>query len=431
MTFACNDAHRQLTTEELKKVNISLSRKLINATLGLGILLASLSSSASNEALMDLLELLHQKGTLTSSEMEILRNAAAADEEKATAATAQATSNVEKKVAAIETKSKKSEWTEKVRLKGDLRARYQYQDIDEGTDRSRGRIRYRLGVIAKPIDNWEVGAGLASGGADQRSTNQSFDGSFSTKNINLDYAYAQYKMGNGVKAIAGKFKRKKYLWAPTDIMWDGDINPEGLGINYSTKNAVGSAFVNTGIWVLEENSRSEDDSYMSYGQLGQKWENGGWKGTLAGTVYSFSDINFVDDLSAHEGTNTDSKLSSFNLAGELGTKVGGGSWKVIGEYINNFETNTADDTAWAAGMKYKKDKWAFKYIYADIDANSVPDFLPDSDRFDGLTDVKGHEVEVKYALNKKVTLALDFYAMEDKATNINQEVLQADVIVKF
>ena len=129
MTFERNDAHQQLTAEELKKVNISLSKTLVNATLGLGILLASLSSSASNEALMDLLELLHQKGTLTSSEMEILRNAAAADEEKATAATAQATSNVEKKVAAIETKSKKSEWTEKVRLKGDLRARYQYQDI--------------------------------------------------------------------------------------------------------------------------------------------------------------------------------------------------------------------------------------------------------------------------------------------------------------
>jgi hypothetical protein len=100
-------------------------------------------------------------------------------------------------------------------------------------------VRYRLGVIAKLTDGWEIGGGLASGSNDQRSTNQTFDNAFSTKNINLDYGYMQYQFSNGVKAIAGEFGRKNYLWAPTDVMWDSDINPEGLLLNYTGTNGLG------------------------------------------------------------------------------------------------------------------------------------------------------------------------------------------------
>ncbi len=386
---------------------------------------------AANEALLDLFKILHEKGTLSADEYELLVNTAKADSEKTNWTKQEIKQDVDEKLAAVEKKTEKTAWTEKIKLEGDLRTRYQYQDQDRRMDRSRGRLRYRLGVIANPVDNWEVGAGLASGGSDQRSTNASFDSSFSTKDIRLDYAYMQYKFDNGFKGVAGKFKRKAYLWAPTDVMWDSDINPEGLSINYTGSNAWGEFFGNTGVWVLEENSSDDDDAYMVFGQLGQGWKSDRWFGRIAGTVYSFSNIHSLSDLSASEGTNTDSALGSFDLAAELGTSLGRGKARLIGEYINNYETGSSEDVAWAAGAKYEYDKWGFKYIYADVDANAVPDFLPDSDRFDGVTGIKGHEFELTYALFKNVKLGLDFYTIERKSDNVDQEVLQADLNVKF
>ena len=38
----------------------------------------------------------------------------------------------------------------------------------------------------------------------------------------MDYAYLQYTKA----AEAGKFKRQRYLYQTTDLMWDGDVNPE-------------------------------------------------------------------------------------------------------------------------------------------------------------------------------------------------------------
>ena len=397
---------------------------------------------AANGALLELFKIMRDKGSLTESEYELLVNVAKADEARdewskheAREAFKEQISAIEEKaeeaVAVVETRAETLGRADKIKLSGDLRTRYQYQDEDDRVERSRGRLRYRLGVIAKPLEGLEVGAGLASGGGNQRSTNQSFDRSFSGKGINLDYAYMQYAFDNGITAAAGKLKFKKYLWTPTDVMWDPDINPEGFSANYSSVNDSGGFFANAGVWVLEENSGASDDPYMGYGQAGQQWSAGDWFGTLAGAVYVFSDINELGDLTASEGTNTDTNLSSFNLAGAVGTKIGGGKARLIGEYINNFDTNTSADIAWALGAKYSWNKWKMKYIYADVEANSVPDFLPDSDRFDGLTGVRGHELEIKYALMKHVSFGVDFYHVEDIATDIAQDLVQVDMNVKF
>ena len=397
----------------------------------------SLSVNASNEALTDLLKVLMERGTITSEEYSVLKGAAHKDAEKASVVTPEKVMAVEKKLGALESKTKRSlkkiKWAEKVKVEGDIRTRYQFEDKTGSEERSRGRIRYRLGVIAKPISNWQVGAGLASGGSNPRSTNQTMQDAFSTKNINLDYAYAQYTHGNtGLKAIAGKFTRKAYLWAPTDVMWDGDINPEGVAVSFAPKK--GPLWLNAGILVLEENkSATKHDSHMGYGQLGLKFKSGNMFGKLSGTIYTFGQMKTAgsDAYTGAGGTNTDNNLGSFNLAGEIGTKVVAGKFSVVGEYINNYETNSAEDTAYIVGFKYKVGKWKMKYLYADIEHNAVPDFLPDSDRFGGDTGIKGHEVALGYAINKKVSVGIDYYATEDSVTKKAQDLFQLDLTVTF
>jgi hypothetical protein len=399
--------------------------KLLSTVLVAGLTALSTPVYAASETMMNLLSILRDKGSISQDEYDALVNASMTEDKEA-------------KKAAAKSTAADADWTSKIKIKGDMRLRYQYQDKTASINRDRGRIRYRLGVISKPIDHMEVGAGLASGGSDPRSTNQTFDNAFSTKGIQLDYAYVKYQFTDSFSAIGGKFGFKKYLWNATDLMWDGDINPEGFSANYNFNNALGNTFVNGGIWVIDETGSSVSDPFMGYAQLGQHFKSGDNFATLAGTYYRFADFtaaNFAAVQAAAGGVgNTDYAFTVINGSGEIGRKnlFGNGvSASLFGDYVKNTATSTSQDTGFSLGAKLTNGTWTLKYIYADLDANAVPDFLPDSDRYDGATNMKGHEVIAEYKLFKNTTLGLDYYNTKDKTTNVKQNVLQADVVVKF
>ena len=385
---------------------------------------------AANESMMELLRILRDKGTLTQNEYELLVNASKADKERVEVIKNDTMGAVSKQLK----RAKKAEsWATKVKVKGDIRLRYQYQDTDDGNARSRGRYRARIGIIGKPVDNFEAGIGIASGGTDPRSTNETFDDTFETKDARMDYAYLQYKTG-GLDTIGGKFKRQRYLYQTTDLMWDGDVNPEGFATKYTLKNAYGEAYAAAGVLVLDDNGGSSDDPFMYYGQIAQKFKSGNIYGQIAGMYYALSDYHFgaSDNNREHSAvTNTDDNFGGFGVSAELGTKTDFGKISFITDYIKNLSTNTEEDTAYAVGLEWKYGKWKAKYVYADLAHNSVPDFLPDSDRFRGDTGIKGHEFAAGYKLNKRVSLGLDFYATQDDVTKANQEILQLDIKMGF
>lgn len=89
-------------------------------------------------------------------------------------------------------------WVKHIKFKGDLRLRYQFEEKDTTSsaitttdERIRGRIRFRLGLKAKVDKKWKVCTAIATGSADPRSTNQTFQDNFSTKSIQLDYVQSQ------------------------------------------------------------------------------------------------------------------------------------------------------------------------------------------------------------------------------------------------
>ena len=398
--------------------NIKGVNLIASLLLGAGLTLSGYSA-AGQETMLELLKVLRDNGSLSNQEYDLLMKAAAQDQPTVS------------EIAVAPKTNDKTSWTESVKLKGDLRLRYQHQSEDGSVDRDRGRIRYRLGIEAKPSEGWIVGAGLASGGSDLRSTNQSFDSSFSTKGINLDYAYAQYSFNDQLKVIGGKFKRKAYLWQTTDLVWDGDINPEGVSASYIHSSDLGTTFANAGLWILEENSSSEEDAKLAYLQIGQKMSDGDVFGTVAGTYYGYSEINALGDI-ATEGSNTDYEFDAISISAEVGLKNAfgeGSKASLIADWINNIDTNTSEDSGFAFGIKLAKGPWSGKYIYADLETNAVPDIFPDSDRFDGLTGIDGHEIAVNYKLQKNVTLGLDYYTTD--RGDINQDLLQLDLVVKY
>jgi hypothetical protein len=393
-----------------------------------------------------LLEKLVDKGVLTANEALIIKD--------------ETQQQVTKEV--VESKSYAlPKWVQNTKLKGDFRLRYQYErKSKELQSRTRGRIRYRLGLETKVNDEFKVAAGLASGEGDPRSTHMTFEDAFAQPDIRLDYAYLEYIPTEGIQLAGGRFLRANYLWEPTDMMWDTDINPEGGSAHFekSLSDNV-NGFLNTGVLVVDEldtgnksiasdNSEKHPDPFMNYVQGGMSWSEGNLDGKMAAIYYGFHGVKGID---FPNDKNTNSKLNgfliydydAFSLATEAGIKnpfdLPFERVAIFGEYIQNVDPKRFND-GWAAGFKFGNEKvsdrkqWQAKYQYVWLGKDAVLDIFPDSDRLSGATNVKSHEAIFEYGLSKNVSICLDYYLSDNikNATKSTKEhLVQADLNLKF
>ena len=353
-------------------------------------------------------------------------------------------------------------WVQNMKLKGDLRVRYQYERKSSNTDaRERGRLRYRLGIETKVVENVKAAAGFASGGPDPRSTNQTFEDSFAHGDLRLDYAYAEWTPVKEAKIALGKFDAKNYIWAPTDMLWDTDIRPAGGSINYE-RNITGDidGFANTGVWVMDENANSDRPApFLTFLQSGVKWGNEKVDAKFACNYYNFHGAQ-GRALDWCRGTNTgitktnnDGGCSGgltydYNAAGfstELGAaKLFGGLSLNVDERIAVFmdfihNTDANDNTnGWTTGMRFgnaklkEKGQWQASYMFTRLEKDAWLDVLPDSDRKGGDTNIRGHELLLEYGLNKNVTLGIDYYQTARlTGTKDPERLIQLDTVFKF
>lgn len=351
-------------------------------------------------------------------------------------------------VDAVKEKGDLPDWVKRTKIKGDVRVRYQAQntDNDERPSRNRGRMRVRLGIENEINDKWAAGIGMASGSDDPRSNNQTFDDVFDTKGWNLDYAYASYRPSEVINITVGKMKNPFYT--TKDLIWDSDLNPEGVAVEFNKKLSSNVKFFGTATYFLmEEDSGSKDDPSLLAFQPGLDWKiNDKVNIKFAGAYYIFNNVK-GSDLSVHTaGTNsTDGSgnwiydYNSFAIDAELGVSLDTAIpyIAVFGQYVSS--DADINDTGWLAGVKlgHKKVKelgdWQFKYNYRKLEQDAWLDFWPDSDFYDGETGVKGSEFEFVMGLSKNVTFGLDYYTTKAIDRNIGEDekLLQADLIVKF
>ena len=118
---------------------------------------------------------------------------------------------------------------------GDLRYRYEMFDVQYvDRDRERDRIRARFNANFRVNDTINGRVGIATGGPDPRSSNQTLTDQNSRKDFELDTAYvtwapnAQWRITAASNPIPGL--------RTGSLFYDGDINPEGLSVNYATGN---------------------------------------------------------------------------------------------------------------------------------------------------------------------------------------------------
>jgi hypothetical protein len=330
-------------------------------------------------------------------------------------------------VAALEKRKSAASWTETVRWKGDFRYRYENIDEEGRDDRDRNRVRARAALIANLPDDIEVGLGVASGGDDPVSTNQTLGGGGSTKDIRLDLAYANWNAMDGLNLLGGKFKNVWYRPGKNGLIFDGDFNPEGVGVVYKKD----WFFANlVGTW-LESDTRGENDSYSWGGQLGFKGSIAGARVVAGGAWYNFD----TEGKSTFFGDDDDFFGNSFECAdpddlgscvyafdynigqafAEVSMNVGDMPVSLFADYVVNDDADD-EDTGYAVGVKVGKTKgrgtWQLAYTYQDLEADAVLGLLTDSDFGGGGTDGEGHVFKGSYGVNKKWSVGVTYFLNE-------------------
>ncbi len=352
-----------------------------------------------------------------------------------------------------------------LKIKGDVRLRYEQRRQDneggaEDREKSRFRTRFRLGgVWTNSAENWEIGAGLATGEDSAKSTNDSWgEGSvFETGDIRLDYAYAKHNFQNGVALTLGQ---QKNPFTTTFMMWDGDIRPAGATLQYKS----GNAFVTAGAYNLrgdataDANSKDQSLANMAAGQVGYTFSGEKASAMLA---LGFAGYNGeTTEFQLNGAADDDYKWSIGDIYGEVSTKVGEVKVKAYGQVAKNFgaEDTAAsqgvtfgkagagykaedEDTAWILGLQAKRGPWAANYAYASIGGDSVPYFLSDSDfgaaipGSDNSVNVKGHKLGLSYSLTKHcsigATAIFTDYVEPAAGDDDSGELYQFDLGYKF
>ena len=346
-------------------------------------------------------------------------------------------------VETVASASTKKRWVDSLSIKGDLRARHESFDIDGRDDRERSRVRARVSITAKPSDNTEIGIGLASGGDDPVSTNQSLGGGASTKDTRLDLAYFKWQAKPGLTVTGGKMKNPFFKPGGNGLLWDGDLRPEGVSLTYKGDNM----FLNTGLHFLESDTR-RSNARLAYGvQTGYKGKLGG-AGITAGISYfklgaegrgAWYDGDFFGNTEdCTSGTCVyASDFEELELFAELKTKLGEQPLTLFADYVQNQDASRYD-SAYALGLKLGKASnpgtWEVGYIYQDIEADAVLGLWSDSDFGGGVTDTKGHILKGAWAPAKKWKIGLTYFINEtgvDLGGGDDYNRLQLDWAFKF
>ena len=343
---------------------------------------------------------------------------------------------------------------------GDMRLRYEIvdrasdnstaNDADGHLDTERPRIRFRFGAKAHVYKHLDLILRFSTGG-DSASTsgNTTLDGTFGNEAISLNLAYGSWEILNGLFLQGGKVKNP---FMKSEVVWDSDVNPEGLSEIYQKKSGETTIQFIAGQYIVEETDRendidSDDVVLLAWqAQLHQKTKVGKFKFAVA--LYDYNHLTdqgsaVTKQLGSGDGqrnsqvvgTNvntTNMQILDF-MAGwssPLGSKYG----SLFGEYAVNTDADAPAgnntiaqdlDTAWQLGFKFgdkkveKTGQWEIKTLYRVVQQDAVFYALTDSNFHQGGTNAKGIEMGAKYAIRKGMQLAYSFFNTENERGDIN------------
>ena len=322
--------------------------------------------------------------------------------------------------------------------------------VSQRFDRSRQRIRFRIGGEFFFTPNLKVGFRLASGGSSPTSTNQTLDNTFSTKNINLDKAYVDWIIPRDNSSLRLKGGKFGVPFMKTQQVWDSDVTVEGLAEKLAHKFGNTQLELILGQFVVEEfspglnNGATDDIHLLAYQGIVSQKLGGHAKAKVAVALYDYNDLRGNITTFGATGNTLDgngrfqTNYDILNILAEIGTDaVMGVPIKLFGGYVQNVskDADNLENKGWEAGVKIgKKVKkfgdWQIKYFFRNTERDAVLSTLNDSNFSEGSTNSKGGNVGLKVGLYKGIKLAFTYINSESiTGPKTDLELFQANLIL--
>jgi hypothetical protein len=214
-------------------------------------------------------------------------------------------------------------WLSRISWEGDFRLRYQGDSYPSGNadpleldywygfpsststignsseDRNRLRLQAHLGMQAKVSDAVTAGIRLATGNnQDAVSTNQTLGNTAQKYSVWVDRAYLKVDPYNWLSISGGRIANP---WFGTDLVWDKDLNFEGIAASLRPKlSDTYTGFLTMGAFPLQDIAPTTNDKSASkwlYGvQGGMEWKGlSGSSAKIGLALYDYEHVEGIPD----------------------------------------------------------------------------------------------------------------------------------------
>lgn len=370
------------------------------------------------------------------------------------------------------------EWVDRFRFDGEIRLGYQRDMFDEANapelnflfagqnisntliDRNRERVRARLGVTARVTQDLTAALRLTTGSNDDPvSTNQTL-GSYGSKyNFALDRVYLRARSPDFLPWVTTTAGRIPNPFFSTDLVWDDDLNFDGLALQFDDPAAnarVWRPFGTVGWFPLQNLERSSLNEARSKSllaaQAGVEWvPSNDLRAKLGLALYDYRNISgvrnsiggFSQDATQpafrQKGNSLFNLSNPHNFTGPFGLAA---DYRLLNltaavdynlfnpvhlivnaDYVRNMGFDKErirartglnyeqEDTGYmvrvAVGMPNMllKGDWQLSLAYRYLEADAVLDAFTDSDFHLGGTNSKGFIVGAQYGLSRNTWMS--------------------------
>ncbi len=338
-------------------------------------------------------------------------------------------------------------------VSGDFRLRWERTSEQEPTTqplildpRNRWVVRFRGGVTRQFGKLTTFGARVTSGQrGDPNSTDITLGDFADGLEVSLDRAFLELKH-DGALLTGGKFANP---FATTELVWDGDVNPQGVAGSWARpgKHQVTPKLL--GIFYVVDEDTVNPDSFMvgGQGQVSVKTSTS-WSAVLAGGYYDYSikSLRHTDtgDTRSNRLTPDGTRyVSDFDLLDGMLTfdhRGFGARYpvKFVADYVKNLGADNNDDGFGLdlfVGRASAQGDMRFRYGYSQADTDAVlAAFSHDNTTL--ATNYKQHTLTFDYQARKDVQLNATWYVyrkLDAPSTDPNPWVkrLRLNALVNF
>ena len=286
-------------------------------------------------------------------------------------------------------------------------------------------------MSAKLNNEVNLGFQIASGTDNPVSTNQTFDGGFSSKQANIDLAFFEWKPVkiSGVSVTGGKVKNPFFSPSKTQLLWDSDLRPEGLALKYSKSGDTLDMFVNTSYFWIDER-KEQGDAVLLGGQAGIEYITP-LGGLVIGAGYydyqntkHYSSFYDAEDSAGNSADSTGNYIYDYDdleIFAELSPVGALDKLTLFVDYVSNIADDVEDNQSWLAGFAFGNVKepgsFGVRYSYRYIEKDAIIGAFTDSDFLGGGADGQGHKIDINYQIATKTKATMTFFINQSGIDN--------------